>query len=328
MSDNTNSGAPAPESALSAPSISLDDAANLAIWEPEEDEQANPESGENQQSDAEPDAADEGQESAEAAPAEEDDTAEAGEEAAAEAAKPEPKDDVTVTVNGEKVPLSDLKAGYLRQADYSRKTQEVANSRRALEDMTGRVTKTVDAIASFLAKQIPDAPDPSLAMTSPGEYVQKKALHDAAVQQINTVLAQAGNVKAVAEEMTQQQRSDLIAAENAKLSERFPATVTQEGRKAFFDKAASAARDLGYSAEEIAAATDHRLFALAHYAQLGLAAEKAKTVAKAKVEGKPPVAPPKRQKGSEGERTRRNQEAMKRLARTGSIEDALLVDWD
>lgn len=297
--------------------LSLEDAASIDFYDPEED---------NVEADEQPQEATEDPEEPEETIAEEDDETDAEDEGAEEAANPEPTDDVTVTVNGEQVPLSDLKAGYMRQADYSRKTQEVATRRRDLEALSARVNTSVEAIADFLIKQIPEPPNPQLAMTNPNEFVQKKAMHDAAVQQVNALLSQAGDVKDVTNTLTAEQRKELLAEENAKLAERFPTTATNEGRQKFFETAATAARELGYSDEEIQAVADSRMFTLAHYAALGLKAEQARGKAKAKVSTAPPVAPQKRQQNRSN--TRRNQEAMKRLARTGSIEDAMAIDFD
>jgi hypothetical protein len=307
-----------------AHSLSLDQAANLDVYDPSED---NVEDEQAQQSGAETDEA-EGQEADETETAEDDDTTEAEGEEADESANPEPEDDVTVTMNGERLALSELKAGYLRQQDYSRKTQEAANVRRHLEALSARVTSSVDVIADFLVQQIPEAPHPSLAMTDPGRFVQLKAAHEAAMGQVNALLQQAGEVKGVSNQLTGQQRMDVIAHQNAKLAEAFPTTKTDEGRKKFFDKAAAAARELGYSEEEIASALDHRMFAMAHYAAIGKAAEQAKAKAVKKVENVPPVAQQKRRPGDNASQSARNREAMKRLSRTGSIADALAIDFD
>src|SRR5690606_39042023 len=120
-----------------------------------------------------------------------------------------------------------------------------------------------------------------------------------------------------------------IASEDAALVARFPATTTQEGRQKFFTEAVLAAKELGYSDAEVKQALDHRLFALAHYANIGMKAEKAREKAKVKAQHAPPVAPQKqRQHGGNQAAARRNQEAVKRLARTGSIEDAMSIDFD
>lgn len=308
------------------PSLSLDDAAALDFDDPLEDTN---ETEQEAQSESGTDEA-EGQESDEIdANADGDDEAEAeepGEED--EASTPEPGDDVSITLNGEKLTLNELKRGYLREGDYTRKTQVISQKEKNLDALSSRVISTVNAVADFLVRQIPAAPDPSLAMTDPGKFVQQKAMHEAAVAQVNALLSQAGEAKTVANELTVQQRADLLREENAKLAESFPTTVTDEGRKKFFDEAATAAKELGYSDDEIKAVADHRMFKLAHYAMLGLRAEQAKAKAKQKVASVPPVAPQKRQQGANASHAAKNREAMKRLARTGSIADALAIDFD
>jgi len=322
MSETTN--LPSGGSDSARPSTRLDDPANLNFEEPQE---VNQEIDEEQVSEVEPDATDEGQESGEPAETAETETESEGE---AEAETPEVQltDDVTVDVQGEKLALSELKSGYMREKDYRRKTQEVATTRRDLEALSARVTTSVNAIADFLVKQIPPAPDPSLAMTAPGEFVQRKAMHEAAVAQVDALLAQAGEVKTVENTLTEKQRAELIAQESAKLAEAFPTTATPEGRQKFFDAASSAARELGYTDDEIKTAVDHRMFKLAHYARLGMEAEKAREKAKTKVASVPPVMPQKRPQGQATAKAQANREAMKRLNRTGSLRDALSIDFD
>lgn len=300
------------------PSNELDNPENLDFEEADED-QPKPEAEEQgTETDSETDAPEDGQEAETA-----DDETET-----AEGDEPKPvKDDVVIDVQGEKLPLSELKSGYMRTADYTRKTQEIGNRRRELDALTSRVTDSVNAIADLLIAQAPKAPDPTLAMTEPGRYVQEKAMHEAAMAQINSVLEKATGPKEVANKLTQEQRSEYLQSENAKLAEAFPQTTKPETRKKFFDDAASVARDLGYSDAEITAATDHRMFKLAHYAKLGLAAEKAAAKAKTKVVNVPPMAPNKRQ-APNASKVKQNQDAMKRLSQTGSIESAMAVDFD
>lgn len=326
----TNSSASVDESANLQPSTSLDDPANLDFYDPEED---NAEAAAAQESAAETVEADdedlgqETEETAEETDTEADDEVEEGEDQEPEAT--EIKDDVEVTLQtGDKVALSELKSGYLRQADYSRKTQELGNKRRDLEALATRVTNSVNAIAELLTASVPPMPDQALALTDPQKHYRMKVLHDTAMAKVAEVINKANEPKEALNKLTQEQRAELIQSENAKLVEAFPQTATTEGRKAFFETTASVARELGYSEEEIAQATDHRLFKLAHYARIGMQAEKAKAKAKQKVANVPPVAPAKRQPSANANQQRRNQEAMKRLNRTGSIHDAMAIDFD
>lgn len=306
------------------PSNALDNPENLNFAEPEDEATQEAETSgteTNSESDAAP-PEDGGQEAEE--PAGDTETETEGEEGE----KPETteiKDDVVVDVQGEKLPLSELKAGYMKSADYTRKTQELGNKRRDLEALATRVTQSVNAIADLMVKQLPPAPDHALAYTDPGRYVAEKAAHDAAMAQVNEVLSRTNEPKDVLNKLTQEQRQELLDSENAKLAEAFPQTAKPESRKKFFEDVANVAKDLGYSQEELAKVVDHRVFKLAYYAKLGMEAEKAKAKATVKVAKAPPMVPNKRQ--PEG-KARANQDAMKRLRQTGSIHDAMSIDFE
>lgn len=315
-----------------APSTSLDDPANLDFYDPEEDNAEAPAAQESAAETVEADDEDQGQETEELAADADDETeteGDADEADEADADAPEVTDDVQVTLQtGEKLALSELKAGYMKQADYSRKTQELGTKRRELEALSSRVTASVEAVAEFLQASIPKAPDPNLAISNPAQYVREKALHDTAMSQVGKLIEQASAPKDVLNKLTAEQRTEVLQTENAKLIEAFPTTATPEGRKKFFEGTTAAAKELGFTDEDLAGATDHRLFKLAHYARIGLAAEQAKAKASKKVENVPPVAPNKRQPSVNASKTRKNQEAMKRLNRSGSIHDAMAIDFD
>lgn len=315
----TNS--PSGESANLNPPTEIDNPENLNFWEPEE---ANPEEDEQTGIEAESETAAASEEDSQEAETPTDD--ETGSEEEADEA--EIKDDVTVNVNGEKIALSELKAGYMKQADYSRKTQELGNKRRELEQMTTRVSQSVEAIASLLAKQIPDAPDTSLAMTDPGRYVREKALYDASMAQINAVIEQANAPKEVVNKLNDEQRMERLQAEDAKLREAFPHLSDPAKREKFFTDTTRVAQEVGYSLEEIKGVDDHRLFKLAHYARMGMEAEKAKAKVAQKVEKVPPVMPNKRAQPKNAAQIRANQDAMRRLSKSGSIHDAVMIDFE
>ena len=240
---------------------------------------------------------------------------------------PEPADDATVTIDGKALTVAELKKGYFREADYTRRTQELATKRRDLEALSTRVTNSVNAIAELLTSTVPKRPDDALALTDPQRHYKEMTLHNSAMAKVAEVIAKANEPKDALKTLTDEQRKEVLSTENAKLAEAFPQTSTPDGRKKFFENAASVARELGYSEEEIGQATDHRMFALAHYARIGMQAEAARAKAKQKVANVPPVAPNKRQPSQNANAVRKNQEAMKRLAKSGSIHDAMEIDF-
>jgi hypothetical protein len=247
-----------------------------------------------------------------------------------EADKPEPDDAVTVKMSdGVTLTLAELKQGYFRERDYRIKTTRVAEKERNLEAQATRVTQTVEVLADFLAKQLPPEPDPALLYTDPQTHYRQRAIYDAAVAQINAVVELGAAPKEAVNNLNQQQRAETLAVENARLAERFPMTTKEQGRKEFFDRALKAAAYVGMTPQDVANETDHRRLGIAYLASLGMEALEAKKTAQQKVKGVPPVSPPKRQAtGNAAATAKNNQEAMKRLAKTGSLKDALSIDFD
>lgn len=237
-------------------------------------------------------------------------------------------DETVVTLKGgEQVPVKELKLGYMRDRDYRVKTQDVANKSKSLDTLSTRVADTAQAIAHFLANQLPPEPPMALAIQNPNEYTRQKAMYDSAMMQVSNVLGMAGEAKQAGMEMTKQQRDELLQQEDAMLTEAFPEVAEREGREVFFDNAFSTARELGFSDAELQGVTDHRMFKLAHYARLGMQAERDKAKALKKVSNAPAPVPRGKAQG-QNTNARKNREAMQRLAKSGSIHDAMMIDFE
>lgn len=228
--------------------------------------------------------------------------------------------------NGEKVSKEELKKGYFRQADYTRSKQELANQRRALADEATRIDRITNALVETVAGMIPPPPDVSLAMTNPSAFVAQKAQHEAALAELQKIFQLTEGTKETKAKVGNMETSELLQRENERLKERFPQTATPKGREQFFERAASAAIDLGFTPEELQNFTDHRMFAVAYYAKRGLEAEKAQKSAQAKVKNAPPVAPVRPLQGDRA--ASRNAELLKKLSKTGDLRTAMMIDWD
>jgi hypothetical protein len=271
------------------------------------------------------DTTDDGAESAEAEepkeePAEDEAEAEGDEDETGD--KPE----VFVLPDGTEADRDEVVRGYLRQQDYTRKTQEVAEKRKKAEAEVQRIEGITEAFIDHLTRLIPSEPDAALAYRDPQAYTRQKAAYDAAIQQVQQLVEMGGQAKEVASSLTESQRTELAQSENARLMEKFPEISKPEARKQFFQSAAEAATEVGFSMEELGDVMDHRLFALAHWANEGMKAAKSRDKAKAKAAKAPPVTP--RKPGQGKQKPNRNAEAMRKLQRSGSIRDALAVDFD
>lgn len=235
-------------------------------------------------------------------------------------------DAVVTMADGSKMKVADLIQGQLRQSDYTRKAQEVATQRKTLETESKRLESISQAFIDHLSSLVPDAPEAALAYQDPAKFMQQKAIHEAALAKVQELVKIGEQPKAIADGLTKQQRAEKLAEENRLLAEKFPVTAQREGRDKFFSDVAATAEQVGFTLDELGAVSDHRIFAALHYATLGMKAEKAREAARAKVSNVPPVAPKRPGQGAKAPTG--NAEAMKRLNRSGSIRDALAIDWE
>lgn len=292
-----------------------DTAPDYVFWDPEDD-QDTPEDAEEVATDdgtEEPDDEDPDDSEPEEAEGEED-----GEDEA------EPEGTYHVLPSGEKISTDELTKGYLRQQDYTRKTQEVSQQRQSLEAEVQRLQGVQDAFIDHISSMVPKPPDASLAMSDPNAYTRQKAAYDAAIAQVQKLIEIGQQPKEIKQKLDEGQRREYLERENARLAERYPEVTKPKERQQFFAAAAQAAKEAGFSDEELNGIADHRLFVLAKMASEGLSAKQARAKAKEKSEKAPPVTPRK----ANGQKRNRNAEAMKRLTQTGSIRDALQVDFD
>ena len=231
------------------------------------------------------------------------------------------EDDAIVTLkDGRQVPVSELRNGYMRQDHFTRERQKEVQR-------AAHVQRTAQQIEEFVRSQVPPPPEYHLANTDPQRYFDQVAKHDASRRLWEDILAVREQADTAVNQFTAEQHQEVLNTENALLIEKLPALADKKARTEFMDKALNVARLAGVSEEEFRTFTDHRYFAVLDLAIEGMEARKSKQIAKQKVAAAPPVAPVKRQAPTNSVAVK-NRDAMSRLSRTGSIRDALNVDFD
>ena len=228
--------------------------------------------------------------------------------------------------NGEQVTHDELVNGYQRQADYTRKMQDVSNQRGTVRADAERMERIIDVFTEHLSSLVPPEPPTSLSLSNPGEFTAQKAQYDAAVAQVQKLVALAGEPKAITSKIDQGELQKSAAEELRMLNEALPQTATREGQEKFWGETVKSAGEFGFTPDELSAVTDHRLLLLAHWAGRGKAAEQAKSKAQAKAQKAAPATP--RKPGQPARQANRNAEAMRKLSKSGSMTDALAIDFD
>lgn len=238
-----------------------------------------------------------------------------------QAAVKEASEDMLVTLrDGTKIPVAELRNGYMRQDHFTRERQKDAQTANYLQQVSQQIEQ-------FVMAQIPPPPDPQLAYSNPAEYVQQQAQHEAARRHWADVTQLKEQAEQGLNAVQQAEHQRVLATERDLLIQKLPALKEPKGWADFMVKAMDVAKQAGVSEDEFKTFSDHRYFAVLDLAIEGATARKAKQVAKQKVATVPPVAPPKRQV-VQNSAVVKNRDAMRKLSQSGSIRDALQVDFD
>lgn len=237
---------------------------------------------------------------------------------------------MTLEIDGEQVTVTpeEVKASYMRQKDYTKKTQELAEQRRAFEAEANAVLserQQYQQLLGALAEQLQQTagPEPdwdALRATDPIEYSlqwteyqrkQQKQQVIAAEQQRLAQLQQVEQQKMMAQTLERERQALLAVVPEWKDAEKAKAEkvmVIEQGKK------------LGFSDEELANAFDHRAIVALRKAALY---DQLMSKKQAVVNQKPAVAKQVVKPGSKGTvDNSAKKRAEQRLNQTGSIRDA------
>jgi hypothetical protein len=238
-----------------------------------------------------------------------------------EVAAPVLSDDTEVEVNGQKLSLKELKQGYERTADYTRKTQELAEAKRGVDVQVNSIRdqslQWFQNMEREIAMHLPQEPNwAQLAEENPTEYVVQKEQWAARHAQIGRIRHERALVEQQQAQIQETQLKQVLVEGQKRLWEMHPELGKPEtGKaKALGDYLVNA----GIPAEAIGRETNPVLFSMAFKAMQfdQLQAQKAKAVKV--VDAKPPLTTP----GSSPARSNNSQNVVDRkmsaLKRSGS----------
>jgi PAS domain-containing protein len=247
-------------------------------------------------------------------------------------------DDAKVKLaDGRVVTVAELRSGSMMQSDYTRKTQELAETRRQVEarqaeiaQIEARVTSEREQALAILEQSTPVKPDPAMLKDDPFGYWEQKAAFDAhreKAQALQEQKTQAEQAQAAQAKAAYQER---IKAELGAFLEKAPELRSAEKFQKFhteltgtFEKA------YGIKPEELTGVADHRFIFMMRDAlrYQRMQANRSKSVEK--VQGKPPtVMKPGRRVSAEAAASEQHQAKRARLHKTGDIRDAASIIAD
>ena len=201
--------------------------------------------------------------------AEEDETEEAEEAEEVVEAEEEPVQTYRVRVGDDEVDLTldELQSGYMRQSDYTRKTQQVAEGRKkaeaelqALEAQRQSYAEQLAAVEAALQQSEPTQEFwDNLNAEDPLEYIRQRDAYRDRREAMAQVQAERERVHQEQMATLQAQAQERLKQEGQKLLQAIPEwrdpDVAQKEKTAVYTYAQ---RHLGYTADELQAAGDHR----------------------------------------------------------------------
>lgn len=184
-------------------------------------------------------------------------------------AGPHAGDEARVTLDdGTETTVGELKRNTLFQRDYTRKTQELAEQRRAVEDQQTGLGDFAEALAderalllSAAQAILPEQPHPELMETDPVGYMQAKAEFDRKMQAVNDLMQSQQAEQGVLSAQAQQMDHELRAAEAQKLMQSMPELNNREAYQQYWSDAVEVmGQEYGFTPAELDGAVDHRLY--------------------------------------------------------------------
>ena len=296
-----------------------------------------PEQGQAELDETQP--AEESEEDSEAAASEEDDSGvedapddESSEEQSGEEEEQEEQEQqqtFTVKVDGKEVSvtLDELQKGYSRTQDYTRKTQQIAEVRKQVEQETHAVraereqyAQLLGALQAQLQSSEPQVDLERLYHEDPIEWVRQKEVMRERQEKLGAIQSEQQRLSQVAQYEQQRAMEAQLASQQEALLAALPDWKDPKKAKAEKALVIESAKAAGFTDEDLKSVYDHRLVLLLRKAALFDQMVSKRQGIKPVVNNGPRTAKP----GAAGRvsTTTESTRAKQRLAKTGRIDDA------
>lgn len=253
-----------------------------------------------------------------------------GEEEEAEEEAPEPEKYI-VKVDGKELEVTkdELLRGYQREADYTRKTQKLAEERRQVESEFQQVRVERDQYAQILGQLqqklqelTPQEPDwEQLEKQDPTEYARQWTNHQRRQQQQAAIAAEQIRLQQLQQAEQTKAMQERLLEEANRVKELIPEWRSPERAKEDGKALIEYGQKLGFSEQELGNVTDARALVALYKAWKFDQIMSKKPELQAKIKKAPRMATP----GSANTVSPKNSElksAKQRLATTGRVKDA------
>jgi hypothetical protein len=225
-----------------------------------------------------------------------------------------------IEIDGETLSVEEIKLGYLRQGDYTKKTQAVAEQRKAAEDQTKSYESTLSALLTASGADLSRFDNVNweqAAVENPDQYKQAKAMYEQTQQTFNFIKSQADEHQ----QRVQDQQQAMVKERATESLTVLKSTIPNWNNDVYYSIGEYAKDTLGVSSEEFNGITDHRSIT-AMYKAMQFDRAKTETQKKVKASPKKTLSGKKAEPADLGKKET-YRKARERLKKSGRMEDAV-----
>jgi len=240
----------------------------------------------------------------------------------------------TVEVDGEEITVEELKRGHLRQRDYTRKTQELAELRKGFEAEQSEIERERAQYAQLLpalrqriemaAEQEPDwdtlyDTDPQMAARAERQWRKQQEQRQAQLEAVN---AEQQRLAQLQQQRAEQMRVQYVEQQRQVLPEIIPEWRDTKVAETEAGKIREYLLNEGFTEDDIAGLTNATLVKVARKAMLYETGTKKASDAKAKPKASKAKTLRAGSRGSQAKPKSARAQAQQQLQRTGRLKDA------
>lgn len=245
-------------------------------------------------------------------------------------------DNAKVTLeDGSVITVAELKRNNLFQRDYTKKTQELSEARKAFDDERLQVNQQAQSLMqlaeklnAFGQRYLPQPPEPFTGTpdTDPIGYMRHmkaREEYEAALSAFNAFDSERAQLTQYQQMQQQAQTAQMLQAEFQVLRERDPLFADPGKARTFLEEAVEKGGEWwGLTAEDIGTLTSHKAYLILRDAMRYRKALAKAPEAQKQVEGKPKLPKANRRMDPRARSNSDYQQKSERLRKSGSIDDA------
>jgi hypothetical protein len=170
------------------------------------------------------------------------------------------------------VSLDELKDGYFRQQDYTRKTNELSSNRKSVDELKNSLTrnneeakikrdqyeKQLQVLSQQLKASEQNVDLDRLYEEDPAEYVRAKAEQDRRKEFLEVTRREQEKIRSEKQREHERNYNAYLEKERNLLAEKLPIYSDKEKGPEFVKNLTNFAKDIGYTDQEISMLVDHR----------------------------------------------------------------------